>query len=459
MTPVCYPAGYWYHSPMDPTNDANWWQFSIDPERRGDRITAGPAGMREVNPLLPDGRRLLDYHTYIGLDRLLSCQMPGSMVPDERVFIVTHQLFELAFKQMIFDLSVVSATLTHLLDLGDTARFHSLCTMADDGFWLPALTAAGRLRYASATLLPALCGLLAASEGKDETFSSLEFRKFRPNLQPASGFQSAQFRLIQRALGKGGLLAVRIFPAQEYWKNYEAADDRGPARVTDPVILRDDAAIADPGPDSPLAPAAELDHRAHRVLERLAGLAGMGTDTSGIPSISGKDLEAAVEAFRRILSGQRSQQDRAGTKPPDAAQKDRAAEAMFRHDLEVAARTENERRAALLSARSGAFYLHNIAPQGSLAHVLNRIVATDMALHRQQEGSFISLHFHMVAERIRDLFGYAREAGEAEPPRGTGGGGVPYLGFVRKYLIPLFPALVAYLDLEESPVFSVVDKN
>ena len=442
---------------MDPKNDANWWQFSIDPERRGDTITAGPAGIREVNPLLPGGRRLLDYRTYIGLDRLLSCQTPGSMVPDERAFIITHQLFELAFKQMIFDLSVVSATLAHLLDLNDTGEFHSLCTMSDDRFWLPALTASGRLRYTAGTLLPAFTGLLAASEDKDETFSSMEFRQFRPNLHPASGFQSAQFRLIQRALGKGGLLAVRIFPAQEYWKNYEAADDRGPVRVTDPVILREDAAIADPGPDSPLATAAGLDNRAHRVLERLAGVVGTGTGTPEIPSISSSDLEAAVEAFRRILSGQRSQQERAGTKPPDAGEKDRAAEAMFRHDLEATVRSENKRRTALLSARAGAFYLHNIAPRGNLALVLNRIVATDTALHGKQEGSFVSLHFRLVAERIRDLYKYAREAGEAEPPRGTGGGGVPYLGYVRQNLIPLFPALVAYLDLEESSVFSWVD--
>jgi len=435
---------------MDTTTDANWWQFSIDPERRGDRITAGPAGILEVNPPLPDGRRLLDYHTYIGLDRLLSCQVPGSMVPDERIFVVTHQLFELAFKQMIFDLSVVSATLAHLIDLGDAVQFHSLCTMADDRFWLPALTASGRLKYAAGTLLPALCGLLAASEGKDETFSSLEFGRFRPNLQPASGFQSAQFRLIQRALGKGGLLSVRLFPAQEYWKNYEAADDGGPVRVTDRVILRDDAPVADPEPDSPLAPAAELDRRAHQVLERLAEVEGRVANTAeDIPAISRNDLEAAVLEFHRILSGQRSLQERAGIKPPDATEKDRAAEAIFRSDMEGAVLTENERRASLLTARSGAFHLHNIAPQGNLALVLNRIVATDTALHGKQDGSFLSLHFRMVAERIRDLYGYAREAGEAEPPRGTGGGGVPYLGYVSRNLIPLFPALVAYQGQDE----------
>jgi len=428
---------------MDLNSDANWWQYSIDPERRGDTIRTGPAGTREVNPSLHDGRRLLDYRTYTGLDRLLSCQLPASMVPDERAFITTHQLFELTFKQMIFDLSVVSATLTELLDLGDE-KFHSLCTKADDSFWLPALTASGRLRYAAGTLLPSLTGLLGTSEGKDETFSSLEFRKFRPNLQPASGFQSAQFRLIQRALGKGGLLGVRIFPAQEYWKNYEASDDRGLVRVTDPVILRDDSAIADPDPGSPPALAADLDNRAHRVLERLAGPEGTGATRSEIPSISHSDQEAAIEAFRLILSSQRNHQEKTGTKPTDAGEKDRTAEAVLRSDLEAAIRTENERRTALQSARSGAFHLHNIAPRGNLAAVLNRIVATDSALHGKQDGSFISLHFHLVAERIRDLYGYARKAGESEPLLGTGGGGAPYLGYVRKHLIPLFPALVAY---------------
>jgi hypothetical protein len=113
---------------MNPAHDINWWQFSIDPEQRGDRIMTGPAGRREVNPPLPDGRRLLDYHTYLGLDRLLACQTPGSLVPDERVFIITHQLFELAFKEMIFDLSVIAATLTHLLDLDDAGEFHALST-------------------------------------------------------------------------------------------------------------------------------------------------------------------------------------------------------------------------------------------------------------------------------------------------------------------------------------------
>ena len=58
---------------------------------------------------------------------------------------------------------------------------------------------------------------------------------------------------------------------------------------------------------------------------------------------------------------------------------------------------------------------------------------------------------------MQDILEYARQTGRPEPTLGTGGGGVPYLGHARKNLIPLFPALIAYLDLEDSPTFSWVE--
>jgi len=426
---------------MERSTDTNWWQFAIDPEQRGEKIAAEVAGLQEVNPPLPDGRRLLDYSTYLGLDQLLACQVPSSQVPDERVFIVTHQLFELAFKLMIFDLSVLATTFAKLLALND-GECHALCIGHDESFWLPARTAAGRLDYVAAALLPAFAGLLA----RDETFSSAEFSKFRPHLQPASGFQSARFRLIQRALGKAGLLAVRLFPAQEYWKDYEGGPDQGPARVVDPVILRAAAAIADPPPDSPLAPAAHLDDLAHRLLARLA--AGANEPPAAVPLIPGSAVARAEADFHRLLVAQRCQQERAGSKPRDAAAKDEVAAALFGRDLESAIRAENERRSGLHRARQGAGWLHENAPQGELTQILNRIVATDVALHGQQEGSFLSLHFRLVTARLRDLFAAARQSGTAEPPRGTGGGGLPYLKHSHENLVPLFPALVAWRDLQ-----------
>jgi len=207
---------------MAAEDDANWWAFSIPEEERGQAIKTGPGGLREVNPVLPGGRHCLEYQTYIGLERLLSCQAPSSRVPDERAFIITHQLFEIVFKLMIFDLAVISGTFQHLLSLPEDEAFLRKAFAGEkSGFWRPALTASSRLKYSSSVLLPDFLGYLSSSEEKDETFSSLEFYRFRNNLIPASGFQTAQYRLIQRGLGKSNLLSLRILPGELYWKNYK----------------------------------------------------------------------------------------------------------------------------------------------------------------------------------------------------------------------------------------------
>jgi len=233
----------------------------------------------------------------------------------------------------------LATTLTRLLE-EDEESFRSLCTVGEERFWLPALTASGRLVHSARTMLPASLGYL----GEDETFSSREFRSFRPNLHPASGFQSAQFRLIQRALGKENLLLVRLYPAEEYWKNYEAAEDRGPASVMDPIILRGDTRTAAPSPNSPLHLVAMTDDLAHRVLARLAPTGKEGT---GVAAISSAEVEEALESFRRLLSAQRDQQEALGQKPADAQEKDRLAKSIFRGDLKSTVERENRRRELL----------------------------------------------------------------------------------------------------------------
>jgi tryptophan 2,3-dioxygenase len=439
--------------------DANWWHFSIDPGERGDKILEAAGGLQEINPELPDGRHTLDYHTYLGLDALLGSQKPASLTPDERCFIVTHQLFEVIFKMMIFDLAVISKTLEKLLGLGDDAAFHALGTTAAarDPFWGPALTASGRLRYSGRVVLPAVTGYLLNVENKDETFSSLEFYRFRDYIAPASGFQTAQLRLIQRALGKGNLLSVKLAPGGEFRRNYEGRSDESPIRLTDPAILREDAAVAAPEVDSPLELAGRLDDTAHRVLARLAIFGAGESEVPAISLIRPTDVEQATDGFRRILVSRRSEQERMGTKPANAAEADERAEQEFRESFAAAVRTENARRESLKSARAGAFHLHYIAPRSHLAQVLNRVKSTDLALHGKQDDSFLSLHYRLARETLQDILEYARETGRPEPMLGTGGGGVPYLGHARKNLIPLFPALIAYLDLEDSPTFSWVE--
>jgi tryptophan 2,3-dioxygenase len=417
-------------------SDANWWTFS-DPD--ANKISEGLEGLREVNPLTKDGLRLLDYHSYIGLDRLLTSQVPSSIVPDERAFIITHQLCELVFKLMIFDLTVVAATLQRLLKIKEPREFCAECEASEgkttnDTLWQPALTASARIEFSSETLLPVIIGYLTKKEVQNETFNSGEFKKFIDYLKPSSGFQTAQFRLIQKALGKTNLLGIRLFPSQEYREKYEGKKGKGPMRVIDPVILRGDSKVASPETGSPLTRAARVDEYAHQTLARLHRVANVGGTEFHRPirRILQKDIENAVK---------------------HDPTKDPGARLTFREDLEKAVKTENERRAGLTDARKGAFYLRLVAPDGNLARVLDRLASADSALHTKKN-NFLSLHHDLARQRRGDVERLAKESGEPVPPPGTGGGGARYLRHVLNSLMPHFPALVAYYDLKNSPTLS-----
>jgi hypothetical protein len=106
----------------------------------------------------------------------------------------------------------------------------------------------------------------------------------------------------------------------------------------------------------------------------------------------------------------------------------------FREEMESAARDENQRRADLGAARRGAQALHARHRRSCLAFVLDRIAATDAALHAPDADSFLTVHRKTVRRHV---------AGDS----GTGGGGMPYLVTSQRFLLPLFPALVAYTDL------------
>jgi hypothetical protein len=253
------------------TLDANWWEFGIRADDRGDRITSGVRGLREVNPVDQEGRAKGSYYAYLQLESLLSCQIPSSRVPDERVFIIVHQMFELVFKQMIFDLAVISSTIDLLVSNAEAGRdteFITLCSTKDElGFWSPAVTAANRLEHSTTKVLPELFGYLRGhSVEEDAVFSSREFYRFRSYLAPASGFQSAQFRLIQTALGKARPLKITIFPGADYRWNYHGVRQETLLSVTNPDVLAGRHLVAVPMADSPLAEVAALNSRAHKLL-------------------------------------------------------------------------------------------------------------------------------------------------------------------------------------------------
>src|SRR4029453_4141888 len=132
-------------------------------------------------------REAVTYNRYLHLDELLSLQQPRSSGPehDEMLFIVTHQVYELWFKEVLHELDRVCS----LLESDDAPRAqHTLKRIL--------------------TILKVLVAQLDILE----TMTPLEFLSFRARLEAASGFQSNQFRQIEFLLGAKNAAGLSRFP-------------------------------------------------------------------------------------------------------------------------------------------------------------------------------------------------------------------------------------------------------
>nr|AAY32933.1 tryptophan 2,3-dioxygenase [Azumapecten farreri] len=124
------------------------------------------------------------YGEYLQLPSLLKCQSmtsaeAGKPVHDEHLFIITHQAYELWFKQILFELDSVREIFTApVLDEGKARHINN--------------------RLSRITLI---LKLLVDQFLILETMTPLDFLEFRTHLATASGFQSLQFRLIENKLG------------------------------------------------------------------------------------------------------------------------------------------------------------------------------------------------------------------------------------------------------------------
>ncbi len=411
-------------SPRPDTPNVHWWDFDLDPDASGDALRLTNAeGEPLVNPPGPDGRLGIDYPGYLGLDALLGAQTPASRVPEERMFILIHQLFELVFKQMTFDFGVLARTFETLRD-ADEERLRTLALepLPDEAgpspFWRPAMTAAARLRHSARRVLPTVMTYVGLGEDNDVLFSTLEYLRFRDFLAPASGFQTAQLRLVQRALGKTPLLGLPVYPGDTYGHHY-AGCPVGHVALGDPLVLRAGHGRAFPEEGTPAEAVTRLDDLAHAVLARLAPLADGLAPPPSVQTISEEDVERTATRVRATLG-----------ETPNAD----AIAGRFRDALERAATEENDRRAALGDARRGAQAVHARHRRTCLAFVLDRLAATDAALHGPEPDSFLTVHRKTVRRHV---------SGDS----GTGGGGMPYLVTSQRFLLPLFPSLVAYADL------------
>ena len=118
----------------------------------------------------------LTYGSYLGLDELLSLQRPLSKPArhDELLFIIIHQVYELWFKQLLHELEATIGALDSD-DLLKVAKFF-------------------RRIHTIQRLLEQQVDIL-------ETMTPQEFNAFRDHLNPASGFQSVQFREMEFLCG------------------------------------------------------------------------------------------------------------------------------------------------------------------------------------------------------------------------------------------------------------------
>jgi len=147
----------------------------------------------------------LSYGSYLQIDELLSLQRPLSSPEhhDEMLFIIIHQVYELWFKQLLHEMGAVMRAL--------------------DGDELLPVAKHFRRIHTIQRLLEQQIDVL-------ETMTPQEFNAFRDNLNPASGFQSIQFRELEFMCG------VRRTETLKYIQTNEAQRERLERRLAEPSL-------------------------------------------------------------------------------------------------------------------------------------------------------------------------------------------------------------------------------
>jgi aminocarboxymuconate-semialdehyde decarboxylase len=148
------------------------------------RDSASTTGQETTTaPTVPHGEQLT-YSSYLKVPELLSLQHSQSSPQhhDELLFIIVHQTYELWFKELLHDLDAVVANLR-----GAGANPKSRDEVYEAARLLRRCTEITRVLVEQFTIL--------------ETMLPTHFMAFRGKLEPASGFQSEQFRELEFLCG------------------------------------------------------------------------------------------------------------------------------------------------------------------------------------------------------------------------------------------------------------------
>ena len=115
-------------------------------------------------------QRYLTYWDYIHLDTLLSIQVPRTHFPDEEIFIMYHQITELYFKLILHEQKQI---------VDDKSQNLAFFTEK-----------VNRINSYYKALISSFSIMIRGMERE-------QFLQYRMALLPASGFQSAQYRMIE----------------------------------------------------------------------------------------------------------------------------------------------------------------------------------------------------------------------------------------------------------------------
>jgi tryptophan 2,3-dioxygenase len=114
----------------------------------------------------------ITYWDYIQTDALLNLQIQRTTLPDEMVFIMYHQVNELLFKMILWEINQVTD-----------------CEKPETAFFTERLMRISRY----------FDMLTTSFDIMGDGMELEQYMKFRNTLTPASGFQSAQYRIIEFA--------------------------------------------------------------------------------------------------------------------------------------------------------------------------------------------------------------------------------------------------------------------
>lgn len=149
---------------------------------------ASPHSRLEPGIVAPD-TSMVSYSSYLKVQELLSLQerLSEPAEHDEMLFIIIHQVYELWFKQILHEMDLAESDLDH------DKPFAALKTLK-------------RITVIQSILTDQVSVL--------ETMTPNDFNRFRERLNPASGFQSWQFRLVEYRMGLKDGAFLRFYKAQ-----------------------------------------------------------------------------------------------------------------------------------------------------------------------------------------------------------------------------------------------------